>query len=198
LQIGLDTPVNKPPDGQITGLSASAALVSRTRCSALRAAPQSRDLSRHLQGVGPGISSATRRKGGALRCIRETTSAAALQSSTRMSAAIGGYKGNIKIPDVARLIRAACAFGHRKDRSVRAAACLVSSAKRNRRRHRLKSADDPEADRLHSAYGRRARRCKNSGSLCQRRPAGEPMDWSGTLGSRSASTKRPASSSAKK
>jgi len=61
LQRGLDTPVNKPPDGQISGLPASAPLVSRTRCSALRAAPQSRDLSRHLQG-GPRISSAPRRK----------------------------------------------------------------------------------------------------------------------------------------
>ena len=40
-------------------------LVSRTRCSVLHAAPQSRDLSRRLQGVGPGISSATRRNGGA-------------------------------------------------------------------------------------------------------------------------------------
>ena len=44
LQRGLDTPVNKPPDGQITTRQREQIpLVSRTRCSVLHAAPQSRD-----------------------------------------------------------------------------------------------------------------------------------------------------------
>ena len=43
LQRGLDTPVNKPPDGQISGLQREQIpLVSRTPCSVLHAAPQSR------------------------------------------------------------------------------------------------------------------------------------------------------------
>src|SRR5260221_10401758 len=44
LQRGLDSPFNKPPDGQITTRRREhISLVSRTRCSALRAAPQGRD-----------------------------------------------------------------------------------------------------------------------------------------------------------
>src|ERR1700732_451232 len=76
-------PLRKLPDGKITGLSASAPLVSRTRCGALRAAPQSRDLSRHLHG-GPGSAahhaashSASKTRANALmalRSIRGTTS----------------------------------------------------------------------------------------------------------------------------
>src|SRR5229473_1832148 len=59
LQKGLDTPVNKPPDGQITTRQREhIALVSRTRCSVLHAAPQSRDLSQHSQG-GPRIQQRT-------------------------------------------------------------------------------------------------------------------------------------------
>src|SRR3984893_17049897 len=84
-------------------------LVSRTRRSALRAAPQSRDLSRRCE-MDPGYAGHTC----ALRCVRGTTSAAALQFSkqqvARTSAAICGYKGNMKIPDVARLIRASAPY----------------------------------------------------------------------------------------
>src|SRR6266581_1415773 len=48
-EIKLDTFVNKRPDGQITARRREQIpLVSRTRCSALRAAPQSRDLYCHL------------------------------------------------------------------------------------------------------------------------------------------------------
>jgi hypothetical protein len=46
--------------------------VSRTRCSVLHAAPQSRDPPQHHIRHGPRISSAPRRKGGALRSIRGT------------------------------------------------------------------------------------------------------------------------------
>jgi hypothetical protein len=46
--------------------------------------------------------------------------------------------------------------------------------------------------------GRWARKCKNRGSRCQRRPRSELTARSGTLGSRRASTSRPAPSSAKK
>jgi hypothetical protein len=43
-EIRLDSPVNKPPDGQITTRQQEQILlVSRTRCSVLHAAPQSRD-----------------------------------------------------------------------------------------------------------------------------------------------------------
>jgi hypothetical protein len=76
LQRGLDTSVNKPPDGQITTRRrAQSSLVSRTRCSALYAAPQSRDPQQSERHDGPRISSAPRRKCGALRCIRGTTGA---------------------------------------------------------------------------------------------------------------------------
>jgi hypothetical protein len=50
--------------------------VSRTRCSALRAAPQSRDPQQIERHDGPRISSAPRRKCGALRSIRGTSGAA--------------------------------------------------------------------------------------------------------------------------
>jgi hypothetical protein len=43
LQEGLDTPVNKPPDGQITTRQREQiSLVSRTRCSVLPAMPTGR------------------------------------------------------------------------------------------------------------------------------------------------------------
>ncbi len=64
------SPVNKPPDGQISGLQREhIPPVSRTRCSVLHAAPQSRDLSQRSQDLsqrsqgGPRISSAPRREG---------------------------------------------------------------------------------------------------------------------------------------
>jgi hypothetical protein len=46
--------------------------VSRTRCSVLHDAPQSRDPKTHSIKLGPRISSAPRRKSGALRSIRGT------------------------------------------------------------------------------------------------------------------------------
>jgi hypothetical protein len=50
LQKGLDSPVNKAPDGQITTRQREhIPLVSRTRCNVLHVAPQSRDLSRHFE-----------------------------------------------------------------------------------------------------------------------------------------------------
>src|SRR5580658_3961732 len=49
----------------------SAKGVSRTRCSVLHAAPLIRDPHPHL-AHGPRISSAPRRKNGALRCVRGT------------------------------------------------------------------------------------------------------------------------------
>jgi hypothetical protein len=67
-EIRLDSPVRKPPDGQITTRRREQIpLVSRTRCSALRAAPQSRDLYRRCE-MDPG--SAAHRC--ALRCVRGT------------------------------------------------------------------------------------------------------------------------------
>jgi len=75
-EIRLDTPVNKLPDGQITARRREQIpLVSRTRCSALRAAPQSRDPQQIERHDGPRISSAPRRKCGALRSIRGTSGA---------------------------------------------------------------------------------------------------------------------------
>src|SRR6266571_727296 len=73
-EIRLDTPVNKRPDGQITARRREQnPLVSRTRCSALRAAPQSRDLYCHLLSCEVDPGSAAHRC--ALRCIRGTTGA---------------------------------------------------------------------------------------------------------------------------
>ena len=57
LQRGLDTPVNEPPDGQITGLRREQIpLVSRTRCSVLHAAPQSRNPRRIQRHAGHRIA----------------------------------------------------------------------------------------------------------------------------------------------
>jgi hypothetical protein len=53
-------------------LDKTSRLVSRTRCSVLHAAPQSRDPRRCTVQDGPRISSALRRKSGALRSIRGT------------------------------------------------------------------------------------------------------------------------------
>ena len=54
--------------------------VSRTRRSALRVAPQSRDLAANTVTAGRRISSAPRRKRGALRSIRGTSRACAKPS----------------------------------------------------------------------------------------------------------------------
>jgi hypothetical protein len=51
LQRGLDTPVNKPPDGQISGLQREQiSLVSRTRCSVVPAMPTGRANARPMTG----------------------------------------------------------------------------------------------------------------------------------------------------
>src|ERR1700733_10769551 len=49
------------------------AVVSRTRCGILHAAPQSRDRTKHQRSLRPRLCSAPLRKGYALRCVRGTT-----------------------------------------------------------------------------------------------------------------------------
>jgi hypothetical protein len=71
---------------------------------------------------------------------------------------------------------------------------LSHSDKSNPKLFGIPVAYGPTAD----AAGRRARKCKNRGSRCQRRPRPELTARSGTLGSRRASMSRPAPSSAKK